>query len=286
LQRKIDRRLHDVVQHAIEYDGTKFVSGQKVVCSFPGCDHEHRIVTNNRSHRLPDAVAKKKFQQKGWALKGNDWLCPTHAKKGVSLRVVEVVPVQPDSPLFDLPPAAVPPPLRIVPSLSIDHHAYRVAHIPEPAAKLPPPKETPIVPIIQHHNQTPPTTLKSFGDLANAAIEKMSRSDHRRIFKAIMDNWDENKGRYLADYGDQKAANELNVPRAWVEHVRKEAFGDTGDNEELVELREDLEAMERKFQQYANEGLTLATRMDEMVRGARQMLTRLEKVEKATGVRR
>lgn len=248
-----DKRAHASIEHSIRFDGDKFVSGQLIRCSVEGCVETHRFVTNNFSHRLPDDVIRRKGAQLGWRLKGTDWICPTHAFP----RIVKPEPV--------LPIGTTPP------------------------FSAPIPKETPLpqTPIIQRHDQNPNvTTLKSFGDLANAAIEKMSRSDHRRIFAKIMENWDDNRARYSGEYGDQKVASELNVPRAWVEHIRKEAFGDSGDNEEIQELREDIEKHLSTFNLAADDALKLAGRVEELLKGMRGLLTRLEKVEKATGVRR
>lgn len=121
--------------------------------------------------------------------------------------------------------------------------------------------------------------------LGEATIAKMSASDHRRIFRKIDENWDDARGRYVADWGDNKVAITLDVPRAWVEHVRKEAFGETGGSEEIEELSEALVAAEKRVKLYADQALAIAARFDEEVQAVQRLRQQLDRIKVATGVR-
>jgi hypothetical protein len=130
------------------------------------------------------------------------------------------------------------------------------------------------------------TPIRSFADLANAAIEKMGRSDRQRIFREIDGNWDGDRGRYIGDEGDQSIATRLNVPRAWVEHIRIEAFGDAGDNEEIEELAESIAILEGKIGVATTDAQKIVTRMEALYTEVRQAKDRLSKLQQQTSGRR
>lgn len=260
-----DVRVKSKVEHSIEFDGSKYVSGQMVHCAEPGCEETCRVANNNFSHRLPDEVLRKVFQKRGWVFKNRGWFCPDHAHSSRVGRILKQIEAEPPRPL----PIVAVPELKPLPV---------VDGAPEPIQSIP--KETTPMPSVQ------PTPIKSFADLANAAVEKMSQSDHRRIFREIDENWDDNRGRYTGDTGDQQIAARLNVPRAWVEYVRKEAFGDSAGSEEIEELREEMLALDRKYAVAEDDALKLATRMETLHREHKALLVRLERVEQAVGVRR
>ena len=253
-------RLKGSVEHAIAQDESgKHVSGQAVRCSQEGCTASERIVTNNHHHRLPDTVLRKKFQQRGWRYKSGDWLCPEHAfPRKPKLEVVPSV--------FRLDPLPVPP----------------VTPAPSTVVTKPIPSPEPIKEIAMPE----PTPIRSFADLANAAIEKMGRADRQRIFREIDANWDGDRGRYLGNAGDQSIATQLNVPRAWVEHIRAEAFGDAADNEELEELAEAIKIIEGKIAVAETDAQKIVTRMTALYTEVRQLKERIEKARQATSGRR
>lgn len=89
------------------------------------------------------------------------------------------------------------------------------------------------------------------------------------------------------------AGTDLKVPRAWVEEIRREAFGDNGGNAEMDELKVDLEAAEKRFSEMSAEA---ARRLDAAVNACaglekvlidiKEMRRRLERLEVAILPRR
>jgi septal ring factor EnvC (AmiA/AmiB activator) len=147
---------------------------------------------------------------------------------------------------------------------------------------------------------TNPTPLRSFADLASASIERMTPSDRRRIFRAIDENWDDDAGRYIGGMGDQGIASQLNVARAWVEHVRKDSFGDSADNEDMEKLREELaelkgkvgvsldemQRLQSKAKEFGDQAATVAERLHTYFSRLTDLEKRLGATERAVGVRR
>lgn len=100
----------------------------------------------------------------------------------------------------------------------------------------------------------PMAAIKSLADLSSVAnvvvpppvAREMSPGDRRKVFRAIDDAWDESRGRYAGSASDNQIAETLNVPRIWVETTRKEAFGDTGDSQDLQDFITQLTAAEKR----------------------------------------
>lgn len=74
-------------------------------------------------------------------------------------------------------------------------------------------------------------------------VRTMSRDDWRIVFSKINDHYlDEHTG-YSEGWSDKRIAEDLNVPRAWVESIRDEKFGPARDNEEIRQFLDKLETM-------------------------------------------
>ena len=80
-------------------------------------------------------------------------------------------------------------------------------------------------------------TIRDLSQLGEATTTIMDPSTRRRVFRLIDEHWDESRGRYENTWSDQRLATDLKVPRAWVEEIRREAFGDNGGNAEMDELK-------------------------------------------------
>jgi hypothetical protein len=270
-------------REAITADGQHFIPGSVISCAEENCDHSARINSNKISGRLPDVVLRKKFTMMGWRMKGSKWLCPDHAYGRRPSKP------EPTSNIIELQPH-IPAPEVVAPAPT----APVVAAAPPPKPTIPEPKkETPPM-------ATTPTPLRSFADLASASIERMTPSDRRRIFRAIDENWDDDAGRYIGGMGDQGIASQLNVARAWVEHVRKDSFGDSADNEDMEKLREELaelkgkvgvsldemQRLQSKVKEFGDQAATVAERLRTYFSRLTDLEKRLGATERAVGVRR
>ncbi|MGY8677298.1 hypothetical protein Q2941_05705 [Bradyrhizobium sp. UFLA05-153] len=63
--------------------------------------------------------------------------------------------------------------------------------------------------------------------------KQMTREDRRIIFEKLNDVYIDGKVGYGRGWTDEKVANDLGVPRAWVKLLREENFGDEVGNEDI-----------------------------------------------------
>lgn len=76
----------------------------------------------------------------------------------------------------------------------------------------------------------------SLGKNLQKISDGLKLEDRRRIIEALVSVYVDAKTGYTKDYTDQKVANELSVPAAWVEAVRALNFGPVKSNEESTEF--------------------------------------------------
>lgn len=141
----------------------------------------------------------------------------------------------------------------------------------------------------------PRLTVASFADLGRTeAAERLMTSEHKcKINREIFNNWDDTKVRYLGDMTDAKIATTLSVPRAWVEQVRIELFGDSGGNEEIDALRTELDTTIAKWSPMVFEAakavenaMNKVGEVEKLLTNLKELRKRLERVEVATLPRR
>lgn len=70
----------------------------------------------------------------------------------------------------------------------------------------------------------------------------MTREDRRIIFEKLNDVYIDGKIGYGRGWTDEKVANDLGVPRAWVKLLREENFGDEVGNEDIREQAAEAQA--------------------------------------------
>jgi hypothetical protein len=128
-------------------------------------------------------------------------------------------------------------------------------------------------------------TVIKLADLGAATIDKMSTSDHRRIFRLIDDHWDEDRGRYESDWGDNKIAVQLSVPRVWVAHVREEGFGTDASPAELDEVEAKLSALEGRYVAMVNDAMKVAENAEGTLKEVRDLRAAVQRIKVATGAR-
>lgn len=90
------------------------------------------------------------------------------------------------------------------------------------------------------HTTPPPTTVTPIRPSveidAPTKPREMQRSDRQIIISKLMDVYIDEKQGYASPWTDLKVAEDLGVPRAWVEKLRDENFGPARDNEEIREM--------------------------------------------------
>lgn len=111
------------------------------------------------------------------------------------------------------------------------------------------------------------------------APRQMTAADKRKVFRAIDENWDETKSRYLGAASDSHLAQTLNVPRAWVTEVREENFGKTQRNEDLDKIAGDLKNLRAEAARSIASALDLATKFEQLEQKYIDLIRRVESVE-------
>jgi hypothetical protein len=118
-----------------------------------------------------------------------------------------------------------------------------------------------------------PFTIKKQAELpvseATAPIDaprEMSKADRRVILAKIEDVYLDETSGYGTGWSDQKVADDLGVPRAWVKFLREENFGSEGANEEVVKLLADAKALGEQFEAAKQSAMAEVARADAAIR--------------------
>lgn len=189
------------IETVITADGRTYLTGKAVQCV--DCGTIKKFADKNFANGLASEAIERKFKRIGWEHDSKGWHCPEHTR--VAKR--RAMPKPEPSISIILTPATLAPKVQL----------------PEPQ-KEPEPMPDPI-PI-----KTPEAQ----------SLEKMQPADRRRIFRAVDENWDDKRGRYIGNVTDATIAVTLDVPRLWVQTIRREAFGESADNDEIEAVRTDL----------------------------------------------
>lgn len=242
--------------------GDKRVVCRVVHCAYPDCRKEHAFHVSNGSGGLPTNVWHKLLVNAQWEVWRGVAFCPEH-HRDVTRAAKHAAQIASTGNIVEA-------------ALSIPEPT--IIHIPEPQPE-PPVTQPPRLP-------TPIRTLAELGEATAADVRMMTPEWRRRINRMIGDNWDDTAIRYLGGMSDQKIATELNVPRAWVEQIRVENYGDSGGNEEIEALREDVdtaialyEPMVRDAQRLVENAVNAVGKMESQLSDLRALKKRLEKIE-------
>lgn len=111
---------------------------------------------------------------------------------------------------------------------------------------------------------------------------QMQREDRRQIVSLLGEVYDK-KG-YSGDWSDAKVAIKLDVPRAWVVHLRAENFGDESGNEELRaligEARKLIEDVQQLRAQCGRDASALRMGVEHLERMEQKFAAAIEKAGK------
>lgn len=111
-------------------------------------------------------------------------------------------------------------------------------------------------------------TMMSSATMQPDPPKTMTREDRRIIFEKLNEVYLDDKVGYSDGWSDDKVANDLAVPRAWVKLIRDENFGDEITSESVrakVKEAHELVAKIRTLQPHIEEArklLSIADRME------------------------
>lgn len=125
-----------------------------------------------------------------------------------------------------------------------------------------------------------PVTLKVVETPHAQPPRTMTRDERRAITRQIDDNWDEKASRYAGTTTDAGIASALNVPRAWVETIRVETFGDSGANEDIDKLMIELSAMRDRAGTTLDQAVEWAARVETLQKDIGELERKLMRLTK------
>lgn len=103
-----------------------------------------------------------------------------------------------------------------------------------------------------------------------------TKADKRAVFRKLDEVYDEQNEGYVSDFDDEVVANELKVPRKWVEDIRAEHFGPAIDVGVRKAIKE-LEALRKRVDQMMDQMLRNATQCEKHLSEVDAELVRLRK---------
>ena len=84
---------------------------------------------------------------------------------------------------------------------------------------------------------------------------------------------------------DDTVAEVLNVMPGWVAQIREDFFGPCGSNEEIAQLKAEIEEHLSSTEQFVKKTNDLVARLEKGIAVSRQYKARLDKIEAAVGPR-
>lgn len=116
--------------------------------------------------------------------------------------------------------------------------------------------------------------------VAAAPAREATREDKRRIRGALDDHYDDRRQMYVDHWTDQKLADKLSVPRAWVANIREEFYG-PAQTEEAVKLLGPINELESKATRLESDALSVAERAEKLKAEIAAMRTQVERLNRS-----
>ncbi|QDL92535.1 hypothetical protein FDP22_12540 [Paroceanicella profunda] len=124
--------------------------------------------------------------------------------------------------------------------------------------------------------------MRGEAGLPTPGVAEMSRSDRRKVFRAIDDAYSEDGGGYVGGETDHTVALSAGVPVCWVESIREEEFG-PAVNEDARRLEADLATITAKARKAEEDALAAATLAEEASKDAAEWGKRFSRLQAAMG---
>lgn len=107
----------------------------------------------------------------------------------------------------------------------------------------------------------------------------MSNDDRRIIFAKVDEVY--SGDHYSAGWTDKRVAEDLNVPRAWVEEVRAEFFGEARDNEEVRAFLDEIDKLKPALATFATDRQEMLKRVEDLAGKVSRLLKIGEEIRKS-----
>lgn len=102
---------------------------------------------------------------------------------------------------------------------------------------------------------------------------EMSREDRRLIFAKLEEVYIDERVGYTANWNDQRVADDMAVPRAWVEEIRDQNFGPqkAEQSAEIIALNGRLDTLTERAKELSREADTMQRSGNALVQAASQL---------------
>jgi hypothetical protein len=122
----------------------------------------------------------------------------------------------------------------------------------------------------------------------------MQREDRRIIFEKLNEVYADEATGYGSGWSDKKVAEDLNIPRAWVEQIREENFGPVKTNPEIAEgineatkALQEAKALVAAVQEFKSQTAKMVSLIDQRLGPIQAMMDKTERsiaaLEKSVG---
>jgi hypothetical protein len=135
----------------------------------------------------------------------------------------------------------------------------------------------------QFKNGEPHMTVTPIKSLKDAGQRMLGRDDRRIIFTKLNEVYVGEKIGYGEGWTDERVANDLGVPRAWVKLVRDENFGEEMASEEIRQKLADATKLLDEIKQRTTLAETIVADMKRLTTEAEHMNKSLDAIRKAVG---
>jgi hypothetical protein len=132
-------------------------------------------------------------------------------------------------------------------------------------------------------NGETPVSVSPIKSLKDIAPRMMGREDRRIVFEKLNEVYLNDKVGYGTGWTDERVANDLGVPRAWVKLIRDENFGDEMANEEIKQKVADATKLLDEMKQRTAVAETIVADLKRLSTEAERMNKSLDAIRKAVG---
>ncbi|MET3996048.1 hypothetical protein ABID65_007720 [Bradyrhizobium sp. S3.9.2] len=132
-------------------------------------------------------------------------------------------------------------------------------------------------------NGETPVSVTPIKSLKDVAARMLGREDRRIIFEKLNEVYVNDKVGYGAGWTDEKVANDLGVPRAWVKLIRDENFGDEVANEEIRQKLAEASKLLDEVKKTTAQAEAIVTDLKRLNHEAEHIGKALDTIRKALG---
>ncbi len=135
----------------------------------------------------------------------------------------------------------------------------------------------------QSKNGEPYMTVTPIKSLKDAGQRMLGRDDRRIIFTKLNEVYVGEKIGYGEGWTDERVANDLGVPRAWVKLVRDENFGEEMANDQIRKMISEAEALMKEVKTAVPFVEDVMTKLRRLTDEADRIGKSLDAIRKAVG---